>query len=382
MADPTVSGIIVVAADASDDVGVVGVQFYLDGVALGAEVLTPPYEILWDSSSVVDGTYTLTALARDAAGNMTTSLDVVVVVLNAVVLPAGSGFYLLQAPAFTAWTDEGDPGAGYKLYAYEDGTDIPAPTYQDRGGVALQTWPVVMNEAGRAIVFIPDASVRLYTFVLKTDADVLVYSVQGVSIPAIVAPAPQAAVPVGTLLPYAGATVPMGGFLFCDGASVSRDTYRALFGVLGTTFGRGNGTSTFTLPDFRQRFPLGVAASGTGSVLGATGGDALVHSHTGPSHTHGVLSHTHGIPHTHGVPRDGWPAGAEAVTVTGRVNIGSSAGVGALSSAYQATASPNTGAVSAPGTTDPTTLTTDAGGSDLTGTASVPFLALNWVVKT
>src|SRR5688572_23860876 len=62
------------------------------------------------------------------------------------------------------------------------------------------------------------------------------------------------------------------GWLLCNGSQVSRVTYASLFGVIGTTHGVGDGSTTFNLPDIRGRFPLGVAASGTGSTLGATGG--------------------------------------------------------------------------------------------------------------
>src|SRR5205809_1064909 len=63
----TVSGPVAVSANASDDVAVVGVQFQLDGAALGAEDTTAPYSVSWDTTSAVPGCNTLTAIARDAA---------------------------------------------------------------------------------------------------------------------------------------------------------------------------------------------------------------------------------------------------------------------------------------------------------------------------
>src|SRR5437773_5772858 len=69
----TVPGTVTVSASASDNVGVMGVQFKLDGVNLGAEDTTNPYSISWNSSLAANGTHTLTALARDAAGNTATS---------------------------------------------------------------------------------------------------------------------------------------------------------------------------------------------------------------------------------------------------------------------------------------------------------------------
>lgn len=89
-----------------------------------------------------------------------------------------------------------------------------------------------------------------------------------------------------------GTTTAPADWFICDGSAISRTTYAALFAVIGTTFGAGNGTTTFNIPDMRQRFPLGKAASGTGSTLGETGG-AIDHTHTGttgtPSGTSGQL---------------------------------------------------------------------------------------------
>ena len=78
----TVSGTTAVSASASDDVGVAGVQFQLDGANLGAEDTTAPYSINWDTTTTADGTHTLKAVARDAAGNTTTSAAVTVTVSN------------------------------------------------------------------------------------------------------------------------------------------------------------------------------------------------------------------------------------------------------------------------------------------------------------
>lgn len=84
--------------------------------------------------------------------------------------------------------------------------------------------------------------------------------------------------PPGVTLPYGGSSAPS-GFLLCDGSAVSRTTYAALFAILSTTYGVGDGSTTFNLPDLRQRFPMGKAVSGTGSTLGGTGG-AIDHTHT------------------------------------------------------------------------------------------------------
>jgi predicted amidohydrolase len=78
----TVSGTVTVAASASDDVGLAGVQFFVDGVMLGAEDMTSPYSVPWDTTTVANGSHALTAVARDAAGNTATSSEVAVTVSN------------------------------------------------------------------------------------------------------------------------------------------------------------------------------------------------------------------------------------------------------------------------------------------------------------
>ena len=71
-----------VTADASDNIGVVGVQFLVDGVNAGVEDAAPPYALAWDTRTVPNGAHTLTARARDAAGNSTLSAPVPVNVAN------------------------------------------------------------------------------------------------------------------------------------------------------------------------------------------------------------------------------------------------------------------------------------------------------------
>ena len=78
-----VSGTINVTATAADNVGVVGVQFLLNGANLGTEDLVSPYSITWNTQSSANGSYTLTARARDAGGNTTVSSPVSVTVSNA-----------------------------------------------------------------------------------------------------------------------------------------------------------------------------------------------------------------------------------------------------------------------------------------------------------
>lgn len=95
--------------------------------------------------------------------------------------------------------------------------------------------------------------------------------------------------PPGSLQMFAGSTIPS-GWLECAGTAVSRTTYASLFAAIGTTWGVGDGSTTFNVPDLRGRSPIGV---GTGSgltarTLGGTGGNETHVLSTAelPSHSH------------------------------------------------------------------------------------------------
>jgi hypothetical protein len=78
----TVVGTISVTANAADNVGVAGVQFLLDGAALGAEVTVSPYTMTWNTTAASNGAHTLAARARDTSNNLATSASVGVTVSN------------------------------------------------------------------------------------------------------------------------------------------------------------------------------------------------------------------------------------------------------------------------------------------------------------
>lgn len=88
------------------------------------------------------------------------------------------------------------------------------------------------------------------------------------------------ALPVGTLIDFAFGTVPA-GYLVCDGSAVSRTTYANLFTAIGTTYGTGDGSTTFTLPNLIDRVKQGSATVGTYKSAGLpniTGGINTVHN--------------------------------------------------------------------------------------------------------
>jgi Bacterial Ig domain len=82
IAGAIVEGVIVLTAMAFDDVGVVGVRFRMDGAPLGTEDTSAPYGVAWYTTTPWNGAHTLTAVARDAAGNLTTSASVNITVAS------------------------------------------------------------------------------------------------------------------------------------------------------------------------------------------------------------------------------------------------------------------------------------------------------------
>jgi len=78
---------------------------------------------------------------------------------------------------------------------------------------------------------------------------------------------PAGGVPVGTILPYASSTAPS-GWLLADGSAVSRSTYSDLYNLIGTTYGAGDGSTTFNLPDLRGRVAVGKGTNTEVDVLG------------------------------------------------------------------------------------------------------------------
>jgi microcystin-dependent protein len=212
--------------------------------------------------------------------------------------------------------------------------------------------------------------------------------------------------PPGVVLPFGGPTAPT-GFILAQGQAISRTTYAQLFAVMSTTFGVGDGSTTFNLPDLRQRFPIGVAASGTASSLGDTGG-TIDHVHTGPSHIHTMPTHTHTMPtHTHTGPSHTHTMGTHSHDIadtsggpsaTFVLSVGSGSNFSFPTTSHthyvsDTSTSVDPGDTAAGGTgvtgaTDPGDTNakdpgdTNASGTATTGLANPPYLALNYIVKT
>lgn len=97
------------------------------------------------------------------------------------------------------------------------------------------------------------------------------------------------AIPVGGGMDYFGAVAPS-GWLFADGSAVSRTTYASLFAAVGTTYGAGDGTTTFNLPDRRGRVSVMKGPNALVNTLGNNDGVAVANRR--PQHRHTPHSHT------------------------------------------------------------------------------------------
>lgn len=124
---------------------------------------------------------------------------------------------------------------------------------------------------------------------------------------------PLGGVITGSIQMYAGSTAPS-GWLICDGSAVSRDDYANLFSVIGTTYGAGDGSTTFNIPDLQGKVPVGYKSSDTDfDTLGESGGEKK-HTLTineMPSHSHNLLGN-----YNYGGKAETVPYGSQATGTT------------------------------------------------------------------
>jgi microcystin-dependent protein len=161
--------------------------------------------------------------------------------------------------------------------------------------------------------------------------------------------------PPGSLSEYAGASAPP-GWLFCDGTAISRTTYATLFGIIGTTYGAGDGSTTFNLPDMRGRMPVGKGTHADIDTLGENDGAALADRR--PKHKHTLNITDPGHTHTSNATGSGG-------------SIGGGAGVG---SPDMANATINSATTGISGTAGPTAANTPSDAPS--------YITLNYIIKT
>ena len=187
--------------------------------------------------------------------------------------------------------------------------------------------------------------------------------------------------PTGAIIMFAGTTAPNADWLLCDGAAVSRTTFAALFTLVSTSFGIGDGSTTFNVPDLRGRAPIGLDNLGSSSAnritdvnadsLNNTGGGDEAQTPAGTNGTTGATTLT--------------AAQIPALTYNISINNGINFATGARISNSGATDTSQTGVASS-------AITTNAGGGNHTHAGSTftgnsmdvtqPWLALGAIIKT
>jgi len=293
-------------------------------------------------------------------------------------------------------------GAGFRIGDVEiiPGTDMACDIYPEQrrvvirstaaaGSNPLTTKGDIMAHTGAASSRVPVGSNGDVLTADSADAD-------GVSWQA---PAAGGFAP-GMTMPWSSGTVPS-GWLLCDGAAVSRTTYAALFAVIGTDFGVGDGSTTFNLPDCRGRAIVGQdAGQAEFDTIGETGGaktHTLVagempahthvqdaHNHTQDAHTHTQNAHTHtqnAHSHVENAPTSA-SGGAEDFGID--TNASGSADAG-LSTATTVATNQDATAVNqnATATNQAATATNQNAGGGGAHNNLQPYLVLaGWIVKT
>jgi microcystin-dependent protein len=187
----------------------------------------------------------------------------------------------------------------------------------------------------------------------------------------------QLLAPTGAINAYAGSIAPT-GWLLCDGAAVSRATYADLFALIGTTYGVGDGTTTFNLPDMKGRVIVGKAATGTFAALNNKGGAETHTLVTGemPSHAHtadGDLTAASAGGHSHTADGDltAASAGSHSHTADGDLTAASAGSHGHTASSGTTGGHAHTGTVDSGGFHDhtaPTRNTTSSTHTHQSGT--------------
>lgn len=207
---------------------------------------------------------------------------------------------------------------GGKLYTYAAGTTLPLTTFTDDTGTVANSNPVILDSYGVAHIYlgslpykfnltgVDDVQHPQFPIDNITSTESIATSALDISnsntgliatntadiaaIQAQLAALTNTAIPTGTISAYSAPTAPT-GYLLCDGVAVSRTSFAALFAIVGTRYGVGNGSTTFNLPNLAGRVIIGVSTSPS-HALATTGGEE---AHTLTAAEAGSYAHTHAI---------------------------------------------------------------------------------------
>jgi len=203
-------------------------------------------------------------------------------------------------------------------------------------------------------------------------------------------------VQTGMILPFsaAAASIPT-GYLNCDGSAVSRSTYSVLFALISTTYGAGNGSSTFNVPNIAGRMIIGksgtysLASTGgattdsftpAGTVSGNTASHALTEAEL-PAHSHSFSGSSSG---TVTINKLGSESGGGSGSSTLRRLSGPNAGPESSSTAYASFSGTASGTIGNTGSGSGHTHGLSASFSGSAGTVDIlnPYISVNYIIKT
>lgn len=196
---------------------------------------------------------------------------------------------------------------------------------------------------------------------------------------------------VGSIITFAGSTIPT-GFLVCDGRAIDRSVYSQLFDVIGTTYGNGDGVSTFNLPNFAGRTFVGVSQT---LNIGDNGGEEehslqstefAEHDHNIPGHGHSSaftfktpeLTHTVTQPSTTYTGTWGSVTGARGSAINGYT--GSSSAAMSRTTNLSVAAHAATACTVSGGVTDAPAFDTEPTGIGTAHDNMMPYLALTYLI--
>jgi microcystin-dependent protein len=302
--------------------------------------------------------------------------------------------------------NSGVPLSGGLIYTYAAGGTTPLITYTSSTGLTAHPNPIVLDSAGRVNeIWIAEGT--SYKFVLKTSTNVLIGSFDNLfpiaSLPVSIynggtgATTAEGArinlglgtflVPTGSLVMWPSNTIPT-DWKLCNGAAISRTTFATLYSLIGTTFGAGDGSTTFNVPDYRNRMPYGADSVSVGATGGSADAITVSHTHVATStvtdagHTHTGTTGGQSATHTH-ANTSGGSGVLGPFSGGGGVEEGAGAPNYVLGDMSVNSVDHNHSFTTASSVTGVTVATTNAStGASGTNANLPPYLGINFIIKT
>ena len=221
----------------------------------------------------------------------------------AVTSPSGLNLSVAAGTALVEFTNTNlNHGQTYKVYATNDAAVSLTAVNNATSIVVMTITPANPNANADNIATlqvisgstVPANSVLIATIVSSGGTVTTITAAPKAQMPSTFIQQLTPQVPTGSVFPFAGTTAPT-DYLLCAGQAVSRTTFSTLFALIGTTYGTGDGSTTFNVPDLRGRFPLGKDDMGgtAANRVTATQADNLGQASGAESIT--VAGHTHNV---------------------------------------------------------------------------------------